>query len=78
MSQRFFFLILFSILKISLQIHCGRFSGETCEGHNTKYNLICHQFGTGSCTEVEIDDGRTVNDNHNCEKTDASSTSYQC
>lgn len=78
MNQRIFFLILFSILKISLQIHCGTFSGETCEGHNTKYNLICHQFGTGSCTEVEYDDGCKVTENHLCEKTETTSTSYQC
>ena len=78
MSQRFFFLILFFILKISVQLDCSSLSGATCGGHNTKYNLICHQFGTGSCTEVEIDDGCTVKENHNCEKTDTSSTSYQC
>ena len=78
MSQRIFFLILFYILKISVQLDCDDFSDETCGGHNTKYNLMCHKFGTGSCTEVEYDDGCTVNENHNCVKTDTSSTSYQC
>ena len=78
MSQRFFFLILFFILKISVQLDCSSLSGATCGGHNTKYNLMCHKFGTGSCTEVEYDDGCTVDGNHNCVKTDTSSTSYQC
>ena len=78
MSQRFFFLILFSILKISVQLDCRSLSGATCGGHNTKYNLMCHKFGTGSCTEVEYDDGCTVDGNHNCIKTETSSTSYQC
>ena len=80
MSKNFVcFLIFFSFLKVSYQIDCDDFSDATCGGHNTNYILKCHQFTTNAaCVEVEVDDGCNINDQHNCVKTDQSSTSYQC
>ena len=79
MSHKLFFLIVFSFLSISYQLNCGDFTDETCDGHNTKYNLKCHQFATGaSCKEVEIDDGCTINEQHACAKTDSDSKGYEC
>lgn len=79
MNKKLFFLVLFSFLNISYQLDCSEFSGDTCEGHNTKYNLGCHKFSTSTkCREVEIDDGCKIDEQDNCVKTDTNSKSYDC
>lgn len=81
MSKNFFFFIFFfSFFVFSLQLECTSFGDdETCGGHNAKYNLQCHQFSSSaSCTEVEVDDGCTIDEQHKCKKVDSTSTSYEC
>lgn len=79
MNKKLFFLFLFSFLTISNQLECSSFLDDTCEGHNTKYNLGCHKFrGYTQCREVEIDDGCKIDEQDNCVKTDTNSKSYDC
>ena len=65
-------------MKISYQVDCDDFHGETCEGHNIKYNLKCIKFERETeCSEIEFDEGCKMTAQKTCEKTDANG-SYQC
>ena len=79
MSKKlFFFFIFLSIIKISFQVDCDDFSDLTCGDHNTKYNLKCLKFNSGTkCSEIEYDDGCTMTAEKKCQKTDDKG-SYQC
>ena len=79
MNHKIFFYIFFSLLSISYQLNCEDFNDSTCGGHNTKYNIKCLKFTESpTCSEVEFDDGCIMTEQKKCQKTDTSSTNYQC
>lgn len=79
MKKELFFIILFSFLSISKQFDCSQYYDDSCGGHNTKYNIKCHQFAANAkCQEVEYDDGCSITTDNKCTKTDANAKNYDC